>query len=109
MDCLDNIFRYPTRRDVLRWGVAACGVAGALCRNRVAFSQDVAGTGNLAGPKLEGVARQEAMFWEALPEKKVKCILRPRECEAADVEHGYCGERENQGGQYQTLVYGASC
>jgi len=27
----------------------------------------------------------------------------------ADVERGYCGVRENQGGKYQTLVYGALC
>jgi len=49
------------------------------------------------------------MFWEKLPDKKVKCTLCPRECEVADVERGYCGVRENQGGDYQTLVYGALC
>jgi pyruvate formate lyase activating enzyme len=108
MDCLDNIFRYPSRRDVLRWG-AACGAAGVLQSSRVCFPQDVAGKGNLAGPKLEGVSRHEAVFWEPLPDKKVKCLLCPRECVVADVERGYCGVRENQGGIYQTLVYGALC
>jgi pyruvate formate lyase activating enzyme len=49
------------------------------------------------------------MFWEELPDKKVKCVLCPRECEVADVERGYCGVRENQGGKYQTLVYGTLC
>ena len=63
----------------------------------------------MAGPALEGVVRHEAMFWEELPDKKVKCVLCPRECEVADVERGYCGVRENQGGRYQTLVYGALC
>jgi pyruvate formate lyase activating enzyme len=109
MEQLDSLFRSPSRRDVLRWGAAACGVMGALGRNRVAIAQDVAGRSNLAGPKLEGVARHAAMFWESLPDKKVKCVLCPRECEVADVERGYCGVRENQGGEYQTLVYGALC
>lgn len=109
MECLDNLFRYPSRRDVLCWGAAACGMVGALGRSRVATAQDVAGAGALAGPRLEGVVRHEAMFWESIPDKKVKCVLCPRECEVADVERGYCGVRENQGGKYQTLVYGALC
>jgi len=111
VDNLGNIFFEPTRRDVLRWGVA-CGAAGALCRCGVGSAlaqQDPAGSGALAGPKLEGVSRHEALFWEKLDENKVKCVLCPRECEVADVERGYCGVRENQGGSYQTLVYGALC
>ncbi len=110
MDDLSNMFFEPTRRDVLRWGVA-CGAAGALCHATSAstMAQDVASGLELTGPKLEGVARNEAMFWEKLDEKKVKCVLCPRECVVADVERGYCGVRENQGGKYQTLVYGALC
>jgi len=110
MDCLDNLFSHPSRRDLLRLGVAggaACtfGTAGAAWAQ-----QDAAGTAALAGPKLKGVVRQPAMFWEKLlTENKVKCTLCPRECEVADVERGYCGVRENQGGAYQTLVYGALC
>ena len=49
------------------------------------------------------------MHWDRLSENKVKCRLCPRECEVADVERGACGVRENQGGKYQTLVYGALC
>jgi pyruvate formate lyase activating enzyme len=109
MDIRDNLFRYPSRRDLLRWGVAACGAACALGRGAAPASQDKAGRSQLAGPKLEGVVRHEAMFWEEQPDKKVKCVLCPRECEVADVERGYCGVRENQGGRYQTLVYGALC
>ena len=75
----------------------------------MALAQDVAGPGTLPGPKLEGVTRHPALFWEKLDEKKVKCVLCPRECQVADVERGYCGVRENQGGEYQTLVYGALC
>jgi pyruvate formate lyase activating enzyme len=94
---------------MLRWGLA-CGAACALGRTRFALAQqDTAGASELEGPKLEGVARHPAMFWEKLAEKRVKCVLCPRECQVADVERGYCGVRENQGGEYQTLVYGALC
>ncbi len=98
----------PSRRDVLRWGVA-CGAAGGLCRLGAALAQDVAGTEALDGPRLEGVVRHPALHWERLADNRVKCGLCPRECEVADVERGYCGVRENRGGEYQTLVYGALC
>lgn len=108
MDNLDNLFIQPTRRDLLRWSLT-CTAATALCNTDCARAQDVAAGNILPGPKLEGVARHQALFWEKLPENKVKCVLCPRECEIADVERGYCGVRENQGGNYQTLVYGALC
>ncbi len=109
-DNLDNLFFEPTRREMFRWG-AACGAVCAACQLGVGrvLAQDVAGTGALEGPALEGVVRREAMFWEATADKRVKCLLCPRECEVADVERGYCGVRENQGGRYQTLVYGSLC
>jgi pyruvate formate lyase activating enzyme len=110
MDNLDNLFSRPTRRDLLQWTIA-CGAAGALCpiHELGAFAQDIAGPGVLTGPRLKGLARHEAMFWEKLDENRVKCVLCPRECEVADVERGYCGVRENREGKYQTLVYGALC
>ena len=110
MDDLGNLFSQPTRRDVMRWSVA-CGAAGALCHVNIqrALGQDVAGGLDLAGPRLKGVVRHPAMFWEKLEENRVKCVLCPRECQVADVERGYCGVRENQAGEYQTLVYGALC
>jgi len=106
MDHLDNIFAAPSRREVLRCA-AACGLAG-MAGGR-ARAQDAAGAGTLPGPKLKGLARHEAEHWEKLADSKVKCVLCPRECEVADVERGACGVRENQGGVYQTLVYGALC
>jgi len=108
MERIDKTLVQPTRRDLLRCGLA-CGVASALCVHRGAVAQDAAGAGALPGPRLEGVARHAAMHWEKVEENKVKCVLCPRACEVADVERGYCGVRENQGGQYQTLVYGALC
>lgn len=56
-----------------------------------------------------GVLPSPAMYYDKLPAKSVKCKLCPRGCEVADVERGYCGVRENRGGVYYTLVYGALC
>jgi len=109
VDELRNIFNQPTRRDLLRLGLG-CAATGLLCRSgRLLAQQDKAGGIELAGPKLTGVVRREAMFWEKQENKRVKCLLCPRECQVADVERGYCGVRENQGGEYQTLVYGPLC
>lgn len=110
MDNLANVFipQAPSRRDVLRWGMA-CGAGCLLAHPYRTLAQDVAGDNVLPGPALAGVARHPALFWEPRDERKVKCTLCPRGCEVADVERGYCGVRENQGGKYQTLVYGALC
>ncbi len=51
----------------------------------------------------------EALFYEKLPHKQVRCKLCPRECVVDDHERGYCGVRENHGGIYYTLVYGRAC
>lgn len=57
-------------------------------------------------PRL-GVAR--AMHWKALDGKRVECTLCPRACRVADLERGYCGVRENRGGEYFTLVHSRPC
>ncbi len=51
----------------------------------------------------------EARYYEKLPNRKIKCLLCPRECVIDDQETGYCGVRENYGGTYYTLVYGRPC
>ena len=109
MDNLDNIFAQRTRRDWLRWGASACAAAGFLSCGGRCLGQDVAGTAELVGPELEGVARHAAMHWEKLADGGVKCVLCARECEVDKGERGFCGVRENQDGTYQTLVYGALC
>ncbi len=93
----------PTRRDFLRAiGAGAC----ALCAAR-ALGQDDAGDAT-AGARPQA-AVHDAMWFERLPDKAVRCQLCPRECVVAEVERGYCGVRENQGGDYKTLVYGNLC
>jgi pyruvate formate lyase activating enzyme len=108
MDSFAKMLQQPTRRELLKLGVA-CGAAGLLCRAGIADAQDVGGRIEVGDAKLPGIIRHEAMFWEKLENNRVKCLLCPRECQVADVERGYCGVRENQGGKYQTLVYGPLC
>lgn len=98
-----------SRRDLLK--SVACSGCGLLALSHELSAQDTATESkiDLSGPKLPGIQRHEAMFWEAQPDKRVLCKLCPRACSVADVERGYCGVRENRGGKYQTLVYGTLC
>jgi len=52
---------------------------------------------------------KEAMFYEKLPHKKIRCTLCPRLCVIDDIERGYCGVRENRDGTYYTLVHSRPC
>ena len=51
----------------------------------------------------------EASWYSKLDHLKVECGLCPRKCTVADAERGTCGVRENRGGRYVTLAYGAAC
>lgn len=53
--------------------------------------------------------KKEARYYEKLDNRKIKCLLCPRECIIDDLERGYCGVRENNEGVYYTLVYGRAC
>ena len=50
-----------------------------------------------------------ALYFQALPGNKVKCLLCPKHCEVAAGDRGACGVRENRDGKYVTLVYGNPC
>jgi len=57
-------------------------------------------------PRL-GVA--PAKYVKKLDQLRVECTLCPRNCRVADLERGYCGVRENRGGEYFTLVHSRPC
>ncbi len=57
----------------------------------------------------EEIPPVEASFYKKLPDAKVRCEVCPKECEIADLERGYCGNKENRKGVYYTLVYGRCC
>ena len=91
-----------SRRDFIR--MAAAGVGTAACP---AIAAAAGGAGDSeSAPRLSD---HEALAYEKLEEKKVLCTLCPRKCSVADMERGYCGVRENQGGVYKTLVYARAC
>ena len=52
---------------------------------------------------------KEVSFYKKLPDLKIRCEICPKECEIADLERGYCGNKENRKGTYYSLVYGESC
>ncbi|MFA5388198.1 MAG: AmmeMemoRadiSam system radical SAM enzyme [Candidatus Omnitrophota bacterium] len=49
---------------------------------------------------------KEAMLYEKLGEKKVRCFLCSHHCRIAPGKFGMCGVRENADGKLRTLVYG---
>ena len=51
----------------------------------------------------------EAKYYEKQPNRKIKCVLCPRECVIDDQESGYCVVRENHGGTYYTVVHSRPC
>jgi len=74
-------------------GVAGCSLCGACG----------------AAPVQAGARRKEALFYERLADKSVRCTLCPRRCVVPAGGRGYCGVRQNNGGRYDTLVYGWPC
>ena len=52
---------------------------------------------------------KEAMLYEQLPEKKVKCNLCSRRCTIPEGKVGFCLVRKNDGGTLHSLVYGKAC
>ncbi len=56
-----------------------------------------------------GAPSHEALFYETLADKSVRCGICPRHCVVPDGQRGYCRVRENRGGRYSTLAYGQCC
>ena len=51
----------------------------------------------------------EAMLYNQLPEKKVRCNLCARLCTIPDGKTGFCLVRKNEGGKLYALTYGKAC
>lgn len=83
------------RREFLR---CACG--GAV-------TAGILGAAGLA--QTAGLPGWPARWYKRLPQKRVECQLCPKRCRVDDTERGFCGVRENHGGDYRTLVYGRPC
>ena len=49
---------------------------------------------------------KEALFYQALADKKVKCLLCPHGCIVSPDKTGFCGVRQNKQGKLYSLIYG---
>ncbi|MBD3184465.1 AmmeMemoRadiSam system radical SAM enzyme [Candidatus Poribacteria bacterium] len=101
------------RRDFIK-GLVGAGCAGLLTGIDLskASAQYFTRSGNPAAPTSDDehvFFVKEAMFYEDMGQKEVRCKLCPKECEVGDRERGWCGVRENRDGVYYTLVYGNPC
>ncbi len=69
------------------------------------------GTACWGAPQIghAGLPGHPARFYKKLPLKRVECQLCPKLCRVDNTERGFCGVRENHGGDYRTLVYGRPC
>lgn len=94
-----NIEDKISRRKFFKQEAQAC----AACSGYVLLS------GNASPRQIDRNNLTEARYYEKLPNRKIRCLLCPRECVIDDQETGYCGVRENLGGTYYTLVYGKPC
>lgn len=92
------------RRDALALGTGTVLACALRRRARAAGPPPVGGR---IDP--DNLPAHEASWWRPLGDRRVECQLCPRGCQVADLERGGCGVRENRGGTYVTLVYGAAC
>jgi pyruvate formate lyase activating enzyme len=92
------------RREFMQ--TAAVG-AGLLMCPRVVFSESQTLPENAKTTSDD--YRRPARFYTKLENDIVECQLCPRKCRVSDLERGYCGVRENIGGEYHTLVHSRVC
>jgi len=83
----------------------AIGAGLAMCP-KIALSESGGSSANQS-KELEGY--HPARYYKKLNGGIVECYLCPRKCKVSDLERGYCGVRENVGGEYYTLVHSKVC
>jgi len=85
------------------------GTAGAAATLHPRLLQ-AAGAAQSGSPAQgEELPAREASWYKKLEEGRVECELCPQACKVADLERGMCGNRENRGGTYYTLVHSLAC
>jgi pyruvate formate lyase activating enzyme len=97
-----------TRRDLLRLGLGCALGGGALTGVARYAASGRAAPAWQPRPQAEASPgwTRRARYYRKLANQRVRCQLCPRECEVGPAERGFCGVRENRGGEYYTLVYG---
>jgi pyruvate formate lyase activating enzyme len=85
------------RREFLqKCGFGTCGLLGAGLVPEAVLARD------------ERFLKQ-ALHYENLAKRRVRCLVCPRECVVGEGQRGYCRVRENVEGEYYSIVYGRVC
>lgn len=94
------------RRRFIKCAVAGGCIfaAGDIASNPLLFLSEAGGPA--AG---ENRSLKECMYYKKIDQLRVECQVCPRKCRIADMERGYCGNKENHGGTYYSLVYSRPC
>jgi pyruvate formate lyase activating enzyme len=97
---LESAVDHLTRRDFFKYAVTLLASLSPAARLR--------GDERLS-PERGFLRKREAMFYEKLDGRAVRCTLCPKMCWVGDGGRGYCGVRQNVGGKYYTLVSDNPC
>jgi len=84
--------------------IAAASFADSSCLFSI-----IPNEANAGFPKATDLSHVKASYYKKLSEREVECTLCPRQCRVSPLERGYCGVRENDNGEYYTLVYSRPC
>ncbi len=95
-----------SRRELLKLGLGVALGAGAVAGlSRLGRSDHAAAPARKAGASNKQW-RHPASHYSKRSGNYVECALCPKQCYVGPGSRGYCEVRENQGGEYYTLVYG---
>jgi pyruvate formate lyase activating enzyme len=88
-------------------------IAGSMCSTTIA-SEGLGHSGILgymggSEARADELPLKESMYYKKLENLRIECEICPRKCKVADLERGYCGNKENRDGKYYTLVYSRPC
>jgi pyruvate formate lyase activating enzyme len=97
-----------TRRDFVT--MLSCGFCSLAMNSqnfllKNPFSPDTA----LALEAPETDSLKEVMFYKKLEDQKIECGICPKKCRIADLERGYCGNKENRKGSFYSMIYSQPC
>jgi pyruvate formate lyase activating enzyme len=94
-----------SRRDVLK--ALTCGLSTLGVSSMVRSPWDLCSLNKALAAEPERL--HEVMFYKKLSDLRIECGVCPKKCTIADLERGYCGNKENRGGVYYTLVHSHPC
>jgi pyruvate formate lyase activating enzyme len=97
-----------SRRDFVRG--LSCGFCSlGITSNPFALKNPFSPMPAYAAEPADTASFKEVMFYKRLEDLKIECGICPKKCRIADLERGYCGNKENRAGTYYSLVYSQPC